>query len=165
MWEVVPPVELEHALVGALKGPRGLCLEKYARACSKEVLVELALVVGALPPGAIERGERLAHALHVEDAVACGFGGVGRGGGGGVLGGVGAPAHVTDCTSAQQALLARGEVHFGLRLLCLLDLVVLQVRAEVCTERAHWDRSAVWGGAGVLKYGSLSGTGNLKIFY
>jgi hypothetical protein len=45
----------------------------------------LALVIRALPPGAIERGERLAHALHVEDTVACGFGGVGRCGGGGVL--------------------------------------------------------------------------------
>jgi len=145
---VVPSVELQHALMGALEGPRGLSLEKYARACSEEVLVELALVIRALPSGAIERGERLPHALHVEDTVACGFGGVGRCGGGGVLGRVGTPADVTDRTSAQQALLARGEVHFGLRLLCLLDLVVLQVRAEVCTERAHCGGFAVCGGGG-----------------
>jgi hypothetical protein len=52
--QVRPSVGLQQTLVVALKGAKGLCLVKDARACSDELLVKLTLMVAAQPALAVQ---------------------------------------------------------------------------------------------------------------
>lgn len=58
-------MRLQHALVTAAEGPRGLRLPEHACRRAQKLVVELLLVIRALPLRAVEAAEGLYAPLHV----------------------------------------------------------------------------------------------------